>query len=572
MNYLVRRMSSTQKCKPPDPPPVDVDALREDWERDLKAKNEELEEVRVKLEQEQDSKQKLQKQLQQLQVSIQDANSKLQRAQDVGEKLRLENKKKTEQVEKLERNISHMEDRIRNLEIRASEVEKAELTLESTRRNLESSQQDCRSKEGEIRRLQDKYDKTCLELEQAQTKIAELEKKIDDLKLQVRHELMKNENIERGLETIPHLKDDIRERDKRISQLETEIDQMSILLAASRKAVREFKDKIRDLEKGEAAGEGMRRELELAQHEVMTLKQLITGKDALLLRKGQALEQAKEIIESLPRTQDEKEKLKKIQQLLTKLADRDISTNPNNTNESDMNGNRGHQRVLLTPRGRQNQDAGRELTVNAAPYSRESGEPVNFLEQCLQDGGTGRGGPTQMAVVHPVRRASSFHEQSSHQPRSRHSPRSQNRNSSQIRPGTSNVYRPETRPGSRFPPSLDYSLGGTQDEQDSWVNVTNHHNVNHSQRKPRPYSATNACHRDTDASSDFGSHSSLDTDSEISVSTRDQQLLAKAQLTARQKDEILASSITIGDRVTFTIPQKPPRYGRKKRESCGDDK
>nr|KAG5695584.1 hypothetical protein BaRGS_034006 [Batillaria attramentaria] len=322
-------------------------------ERDLKAKNEELEEVRVKLEQEQDSKQ--------LQVSIQDANSKLQRAQDVGEKLRLENKKKTEQVEKLERNISHMEDRIRNLEIRDKIV-------------------------GQKRRIV-----------QAQTKIAELEKKIDDLKLQVRHELMKNENIERGLETIPHLKDDIRERDKRISQLETEIDQMSILLAASRKAVREFKDKIRDLEKGEAAGEGMRRELELAQHEVMTLKQLITGKDALLLRKGQALEQAKEIIESLPRTQDEKEKLKKIQQLLTKLADRDISTNPNNTNDSD-----------------------------------------------------------------------------------------------------------------------------------------------------------------------FGSHSSLDTDSEISVSTRDQQLLAKAQLTARQKDEILASSITIGDRVTFTIPQKPPRYGRKK--------
>lgn len=570
MNVLARRQSL--KCKLPEPPPIDVDAFKEEWDRDLKAKSEELEEVRGKLEQEQDSKQKLQRQITQLQVSVQDGNSKLQRAQEVGEKLRLENKKKSDQVEKLERNISHMEDRIRNLEIRASEVEKAELTLESTRRNLENSQQECRSKEGEIRRVTDKYDQICLELEQAQNKIAELEKKTEDLKVQVRHELMKNENIERGLETIPHLKDDIHDRDKKIAQLEKEMDQKSALLAASRKAVREFKERIRDLEKSEAAGEGMRKELEVAQHEVLTLKQLILGKDALLLRKGQALEQAKDIIESLPKTQDEKEKMKKIQQLLTKLASIPPDTVPcthhNNSNESDVNGNRGHHRAPLTPRGRHNQESGREITVNTAPYSRQNGsEPPNFMEQCLEDGRGATPTYSQTAVVHPVRRSASFHEHSP-QIRGRHSPSSRNgQRNTETRPGTSNVYRPDSRPGSRFPPSLEYPLGSggsVNDENETWAHVSNNHHGhnNNSQRKARPYSAINPPYRgDTDISSD---HSSQDTDSEWGVSTRDEQLLFKAQLTARQRDEILASSITIGDRVTFTVPQKPPRYGRKK--------
>ena len=47
------------------------------------------------------------------------------------------------------------------------------------------------------------------------------------------------------------------------------------------------------MERGEAAQDTLRKELELTRHEVNTLKQLIAGKDALLLRKTQSLEQAK---------------------------------------------------------------------------------------------------------------------------------------------------------------------------------------------------------------------------------------------------------------------------------------
>ena len=50
---------------------------------------------------------------------------------------------------------------------------------------------------------------------------------------------------------------------------------------------------LQDLERGESEGEGLRRELELAQQEVSSLKQLILGKDSLLLRKCQALDHAK---------------------------------------------------------------------------------------------------------------------------------------------------------------------------------------------------------------------------------------------------------------------------------------
>ncbi|KAL8593001.1 hypothetical protein ACOMHN_017931 [Nucella lapillus] len=560
-------------------------------EKDLKAKTEELEDVKIQLQWERDIKQKSEKQAQSLQGSLQDAQDKLQRSHDVSDKLRQEAKKKTELVEKLERNISHMEDRIRNLEIRASEVEKAELTLESTRKNLESSQHDCRAREGEIQRLQDKHDKTCLELEQANSSIKDLEKKIEDLKHQVRYELMKNENIERGLETIPRLKEDLLEKDQTIAQLNKDMDDKTALLFAARKAVRQFKDRIRDLERGEAAGEGVRKELELAQHEVTSLKQLLAGKDALLFRKTQALEQAKVVIESLPKTQEEKEKMRKIQQLLNQLAtiQQDNTHHLNGLQHYDVNGNKGG-KVTLTSRNR-NQDGGgggRELSIDTNPYQRDT--DYTLLERCLQENQppppTPQGIHTQTAVVHPVRRTPSLsHDAPNSTTRSRQSPRPSTRNSSSrgsprhVRPATSNVYRSETRAGFRFPPSLEYPIGGGGgagggEGEEGWAHVTNSHHNNHhggggdgqshpATVKARPYSAMTGSFRDLEAGSDHTFQSSVDTDSEAGGS-RDEVTLAHMALTARQKDDILASSIAVGDRVSFTVPQKPPRYGRKK--------
>ena len=52
-------------------------------------------------------------------------------------------------------------------------------------------------------------------------------------------------HIFQGLETIPHLKDDISDRDKRIAHLEKDMDEKGALLSASRKAVRDYIDRIR---------------------------------------------------------------------------------------------------------------------------------------------------------------------------------------------------------------------------------------------------------------------------------------------------------------------------------------
>ena len=90
------------------------------------------------------------------------------------------------------------------------------------------------------------------------------------------------------------------------------------------------------------------------------------------------------------------------------------------------------------------------------------------------------------------------------------------------------------------------------------------------QVKIRPFSAVTPSWRDgerereRDWGSDVTSSCSIDTDSE--AGSRDEMMLAQMQLTARQKDAMLSEAIAVGDRVSVTVPQKPPRYGRKKRE------
>ena len=215
--------------------------------------------------------------------------------------------------------------------------------------------------------------------------------------------------------------------------------------------------------------------------------------------------------------------------------------------------------------------------MDASPFDGDT--DYSLLERCLQENQAAHNPTTtttptttQTAVVHPVRRTASFAGEHGTTSRSRQSPRPQSRATvthatTTSRPGTSNIYRPETRAGSRFPPSLDYPLGGaggnSNEEADgeSWAHVTHHHWGQSPRPKARPYSAVGVA----PCSDLAGSQCSLDTDSE--TGSRDEQALARMQLTARQKDEVLAAAISVGDRVSFTVPQKPPRYGRKKRTS-----
>ncbi|RUS80818.1 hypothetical protein EGW08_011439 [Elysia chlorotica] len=318
------KMSKT-KCPQPAKPavqeiPEKVPAI--DWEKEIKAKTEELDEIKEALAREKDEKQKLHKQLEAVSINQSEASKKLVRAQDISEKLRDENKKKTEHIEKLERSISQMEDRIRNLEIRASEVEKAELTLESTRRTLDTKTMELRDRDKQLERAYEKQEDVLKELEASKTKVSELEKKIEDLKLQVRYELMKNENIERGLETIPRLKEEISERDAKIATMEKDLEERQALLSASRKAARDYKERIRTLERNDEEVHALREELEFCKNEINTLKRLMSSKDTIVLHKCHTLDQAKNTVENMrthSNSEGERSGLRRIQQCLEQL-------------------------------------------------------------------------------------------------------------------------------------------------------------------------------------------------------------------------------------------------------------
>lgn len=194
------------------------------------------------------------------------------------------------------------------------------------------------------------------------------------------------------------------------------------------------------------------------------------------------------------------------------------------------------------------------ISVDTVPFNRPNGD-MHAYQQYLQDSNQVRTStPTQTAVVRPVCRSASVNHA---QPQgscqnlriSGHSKHKQTVN----RPNTANVYKSDSYAGTRFTPSLDYPLGNLN----SLLNCLHRP----AKLKPRPFSALVSSQHVVDLNSN---EDSQHTDSE--VSSKDEHLLEKAQLSAQQKDEILASAINIGDRVTFSIPQKPPRYGKKKSE------
>ena len=47
------------------------------------------------------------------------------------------------------------------------------------------------------------------------------------------------------LETIPLLKDDIREKEQQLRKMKNEVEEKTALLLAARKAIRDYKDKLR---------------------------------------------------------------------------------------------------------------------------------------------------------------------------------------------------------------------------------------------------------------------------------------------------------------------------------------
>ncbi|XP_071088725.1 calcium-binding and coiled-coil domain-containing protein 1-like [Haliotis cracherodii] len=545
-----------------------LEASVADGEKELKLKQDELDNIRGKYNTEREERKKLQQDYDRLLSSQGDASQKLVLANESLDKLRLETKKKNDQAEKQQRAVSVMEDRMRNLEIRASEVEKAELTLESTRKNLEASVAECRSKDTEIRKMVTQCEERDMKLHAANEKISTLERKMNDLKLQVRHELMKNENIEKGLETIPRLKDDILDRDKRIKQLVKEVEEKTALMTAARKAVRDYKDKLRDADKKLEASRDMDLELKLAQCEVSTLKKLMSGKDTLVLQKCQALDLAKEVIDSLNTSSVDPEKLGRIQKVLERLcstadpsreggtpregdtslqAESSISSN---MATSDCSGGSKSRMGLLRPSSSPHMsDSNKEnmINVNVPPYSMDNGHADHsertspFLDRPKHHRGNM---PTRPKTAH-IRRSASFHNPGFHPPSSRSTSFRSSANTSAEGRCNGHLYKSETRTGYKFQPSLDYSIGVLESKR----------------KQTRPYSAMlSSPTEDSDSDTGWG----VPDNTELLQRLSHEQRVALSNMTAADKDKLLMEVISIGDRVSISVSQKAPRYGRKK--------
>jgi hypothetical protein len=69
-------------------------------------------------------------------------------------------------------------------------------------------------------------------------------------------------------------------------------------------------------------------------------------------------------------------------------------------------------------------------------------------------------------------------------------------------------------------------------------------------------------HSSTDSDGGWGSTSSATS----GAAKSEEAAVARLQLTGRQRDELLSAALAVGDRVSVTVQQKPPRYGRKKRQ------
>ncbi|XP_064611915.1 uncharacterized protein LOC135475895 isoform X2 [Liolophura sinensis] len=286
--------------------------------------------LKQKYEDERKESQNLRTQVDQLSSELNASTAQCQSASEQVEKLRGEVKKTTEQLQKSQREQVQLEERCHQLGLRASGVDQTEIALQNSNKALDNSQFRLREKERQLDQLTAEHETTVKALETAQSRIKYLEARVEDLNYQVMQELIKNEKIEKKIEGVPLLEDKILELDRLVKQQEKEVKEKCALLTASRKAVREYKEKIRSHENQVREVKQVREELELYKHEVNTLKKLLAGKDGLVLQKSQALDFAKDVIGTLQLSLDG-DNVEKIQQLIERSSLVLSSHNSNST-------------------------------------------------------------------------------------------------------------------------------------------------------------------------------------------------------------------------------------------------
>lgn len=112
-------------------------------------------------------------------------------------------------------------------------------------------------------------------------------------------------------------------------------------------------------------------------------------------------------------------------------------------------------------------------------------------------------------------------------------------------PRSNTTFKSEKQGNAKFKPSVDYSIatdGATEKE------CLSPRDKSYQEKGPLP----------SDADSVFSSESDFEEEM-----TSEQEYELKG-FSAREKDEVLAEIINIGDRVLISVAQKPPKYSKRK--------
>ncbi|KAI0236401.1 hypothetical protein LSAT2_013057 [Lamellibrachia satsuma] len=135
-------------------------------------------------------------QLELLKAELASTCAQLERASRSLEVVREESRQKAQLVAGLQKEVRRLEDRMNVLEYRCMDVEKLEIAVENGRKAFEAKQQQLSLSEHEVRALTRSVEEQQQVITETEARITTMTAQVDDLKIQVREEVIKNVSLE----------------------------------------------------------------------------------------------------------------------------------------------------------------------------------------------------------------------------------------------------------------------------------------------------------------------------------------------------------------------------------------
>ncbi|PIK53881.1 hypothetical protein BSL78_09199 [Apostichopus japonicus] len=209
---------------------------------------EDLHHTKEDLQRETLARQELENQLAELRKEHDATKKELAKTTSNLEKSREEVDQKSKQIIYFEKEKVKRQNLIESLQDRAEEADRIEANLESLRNVLQSTQTTVREKEFDVRDLSSDLEETKKQLAESREHAANLQDKIDDLVVQLREEIRRNERVEKELERTKSYKSEKVEVEDILKETKEELQLRMNQLTHARYEIRDSKSRIRKLE------------------------------------------------------------------------------------------------------------------------------------------------------------------------------------------------------------------------------------------------------------------------------------------------------------------------------------